>query len=110
MLALVALSSLCASNVRAYCRLTTEAPDPYQPCSNHGIGLTWQRQCISFSMSQRAHDTPTLDATRNVRDVSFATWKAVSCNNHPVGLSIRQTAALGSCSKPEYNTHAPNAN
>lgn len=94
----------------AYCRLTTEMPLPGDTCAEAGAGLVWDRPCISFSMTARRQTQPLLDDVRDVADTSFDTWLEVTCDGQPVGLSIRQTAALGQCSNPEYNVNAANAN
>jgi MYXO-CTERM domain-containing protein len=99
-----------AGSAHAYCRLTTDMPTPGVNCADSGIGLTWRRQCISFSMMQRTHNTPDFESIRDVADESFATWEEVGCEASQVGLSIRQTAGLGECDDPEYNPDAPNAN
>jgi hypothetical protein len=109
----VAASALClldASAVHAYCRLTTEMPTPGNNCSQAGIGLAWKRQCISFSVQPPMRADPPLESVRSVADRAFATWNAVSCNNRPLGLDIKQTEELGACGQPQYNTHGPNAN
>ncbi|MFI5307639.1 MAG: matrixin family metalloprotease [Polyangiales bacterium] len=111
---LLVLPALCvtgASGVaHAYCRLTTQMPMPGDNCSSGGIGLSWHRQCISYSVMPPMHSDPPLDAVRNTVDACFATWAAVTCNGQRVGLDLRQTDELAECAQPQYNTHEPNAN
>jgi hypothetical protein len=106
----IAIAITCASPARAFCRLTTKMPLPGDNCSQEGIGLAWQRQCISFSVMARQDPNPPLEQIRNVADSSFQTWNAVQCNSRALGLSLAQTEELGRCGQPEYNTHEPNAN
>jgi Matrixin len=111
LLVLPALLLPGASGVaHAYCRLTTQMPTPGNNCSQGGIGLSWHRQCISYSVMPPMHSDPPLDALRNTVDASFATWTAVTCNGQRVGLDLRQTDELAECAQPQYNTHDKNAN
>jgi hypothetical protein len=93
-----------------YCRLTTKMPLPGDTCSQQGVGLAWQRACISFSMTQRQRPDPPLDTMRNVADTSFDTWMKVTCDGEPIALQVRETEALGECTTPEYNKRSANAN
>lgn len=99
-----------ASSAHAYCRLTTDMPTPGENCANTGLGLTWRRSCISFSMVPRARPTPNFEDIRRVADLSFATWDSVGCELGEVGLELRQTFELAACQDPEYAPRAPNAN
>jgi hypothetical protein len=105
----VAIVLLAAGPAHAFCRLTTEMPTPGDNCAATGIGLTWRRACISFSMIERGTGVD-FEAVRDVADVSFGTWMQVTCERGPIGLEIRQTVELGECAEPEYNPRGPNAN
>jgi hypothetical protein len=94
----------------AYCRLTTEMSTPGDTCARTGAGLFWERPCISFSMTDRRRTDPPLETLRDIAEVSFDSWLAVTCDGQRVGLEIRQTEALGECTTPEYNLNAANAN
>jgi hypothetical protein len=110
---LVVVIVLCGSaqTASAFCRLTTEKPIPGDNnCSAGGIGLAWTRPCLSFSVRERERPKPSLDAIRDVIDVSFSTWTDVECDGQQVGLLVSETAELAQCGTPEYNPEAPNAN
>jgi len=101
---------LAALRAQAYCLLTTEMPTPGDNCAGTGVGLKWQRSCMSFTMRQRARPAPSFEDIRDVADLSFVSWMQVSCESGPVGLGVAQTEQLGECAEPEYNQRAPNAN
>jgi hypothetical protein len=44
---------LPARMAEAYCRLTTDVPKPGDRCEMRGIGLSWDRGCISYSLVER---------------------------------------------------------
>jgi hypothetical protein len=110
LLVVAAFSLLGDSTAAAWCRLSTDMPPAGQTCATSGIGLAWQRQCLSFTMMNRARTSPPLEDVRNTGDASFQTWEQVMCGAQPVGLQIAQTQQLGMCDAPEFNTRAPNAN
>jgi hypothetical protein len=95
---------------RAYCLTTTIDPPHDQLCSTLGQPASWGRSCISFSVLDPGPALPPLAQVRDVIDLSFATWLAVSCDGQPVPLQVRQTRELAQCPDPEYNAHAGNAN
>jgi hypothetical protein len=107
---MLAVSLAAAAPAAAWCRLSTSMPLAGDNCASSGIGLAWQRQCVSFSVSQRMRPTPTLESIRDTASASFAAWTEVSCGDQPVGMAVAQTQQLGMCSVPEYNTRAHNAN
>lgn len=107
---LIALAGLPSATAHAFCRLTTEMPIPGATCAADGKGLSWQRQCISFSMIDRGQPEPPFESIRNVADTSFRTWTAVDCADGKVALDVRQTSDLALCEDPEYSTRGPNAN
>jgi hypothetical protein len=94
----------------AYCRLTTEMPTASQTCASSGVGLAWNRSCISFSLVERSDPLPLFETVRDVTDTSFRTWNRVTCDGEPLGLELGQTEQLGQCEVPEYNKSAANAN
>jgi hypothetical protein len=94
----------------AWCRLSTSMPLAGDTCATDGIGLAWQRQCMSFTVGERTRTDPPLERIRDTISTSFATWTQVTCSDHLVGIALAQTQALGMCDTPEYNTRAPNAN
>jgi hypothetical protein len=108
-----------AAPAAAWCRLSTAMPQAGDTCATTGIGLSWHRQCISFTVEDRMRPDPPLDQIRDVVSTSFATWMQVMCNGmdaatgasgQPVGLSIAQTQQLGTCDRAVYDPHGPNAN
>jgi hypothetical protein len=107
---MLCLSLAFAQPAVAWCRLSTSMPLAGDSCASSGIGLAWQRQCVSFSVSQRMRPSPSLEEIRDTASASFAAWTAVSCGDQPIGIAVAQTNQLGMCSKPEYNTGARNAN
>jgi hypothetical protein len=104
------LSLAAAAPAAAWCRLSTSMPLAGDNCASSGVGLTWQRQCVSFSVSQRTRSSPSLDRIRDTASASFAAWTEVSCGAQQVGMQVAQTQQLGMCTVPEYNTRARNAN
>ena len=107
---LAALAGTTSATARAYCRLTTEKPIADATCAISGTGLSWKRQCITFSMVDRGQPEPPFERIREVADISFRTWTDVDCGAGKVALDVRQTSDLAMCEDPEYNTHDPNAN
>ena len=107
---LAALAGMTSATAHAFCRLTTEMPIPGATCATDGKGLSWQRQCISFSMIDRGRPEPPFELIRDVADISFRTWTDVDCGAGKVALDVRQTSDLAMCEDPEYSTHGPNAN
>ncbi len=106
---LVALSCAAMPNeAGAYCRLTTESPSPNELCSGEGTPLAWGERCISYSLVQRAQTEPPFEEVRAAVDRSFGSWAAVSCEQGPIHLSLRQTDALSRCAEPEHNPHGGN--
>lgn len=109
---IVTLASLlvAVAPAAAWCRLSTAMPVAGDSCATSGIGLAWQRQCMSFTVMNRMRSDPPLDRIRDTASASFAPWVQVTCGDHPVGIAIAQTQQLGTCDTPEYNTRGPNAN
>lgn len=105
------------AGAHAYCRLSTGMPEPgpIGQCQLVGLPLYWARRCLSYSIVQRARETPPFEDPDqlDVRDVierSFETWQAVSCEDGPLPVSLRQTEELGRCDQPEHNREGRNAN
>jgi hypothetical protein len=94
----------------AFCRLTTKKPKVNDTCAGQGLGLRWERSCLSFTVLDRARTEPPIERVRDVIDHSFATWSNVECDAGRVGLRARETSALGQCAAPEYNSREGNAN
>lgn len=107
---MLAVSLAAAAPAAAWCRLSTSMPLAGDNCATSGIGLAWQRQCVSFSVSPRTRTTPPLENIRDTATASFAAWTEVKCGDQQVGMAIAQTQELGMCMIPEYNTRARNAN
>lgn len=107
---MLAVSLAPAAPAAAWCRLSTSMPLAGDTCATSGIGLAWQRQCMSFSVSQRTRSTPPLESIRDTATASFAPWTQVKCGDQQVGIAVAQTQELGMCTVPEYNTRARNAN
>jgi MYXO-CTERM domain-containing protein len=107
---LVLCALLVAADAEAFCRLTTAEPSAGGACSTSGRGLSWQRQCISYTVVPREKEGIDLDAIRDTIDDSFEPWIRVSCGDAPLPIELGQTQALGGCSEAEYNQYGPNAN
>jgi len=110
LLSLGLLCGPCIATAAAYCRLTTEMPKSTEACSTAGVGLAWQRSCVSYSLVKRTDPLPLFEAIRDVTDTSFRTWNRVTCGGEPLGLQLGQTEQLGQCEVPEYNKSSANAN
>src|SRR5690349_11019472 len=82
------------SHAAAYCQLTTEAPASGE-CVDEGLGLAWQRQCISYTLVPMQSGTIPVEEVRAAVDRSFAAWTAVDCNNEPLALELGRTEELG---------------
>jgi hypothetical protein len=110
---LLTLGLLCGPGLgtaAAYCRLTTEMPTASQACATGGVGLAWNRSCISYSLVKRSDPLPLFETVRDVTDTSFRTWNRVTCDALPLGIELAQTQQLGQCEAPEYNKSSANAN
>jgi len=101
---------LAAGQASAFCRLTTAEPSAGGSCSTQGRGLSWDRQCISYTIVPRTVEGLELNAIRDTIDESFLQWTDVSCGNEPLPLELGQTQALGECKSAQYNQFGPNAN
>ncbi|MDH5672297.1 MAG: M10 family metallopeptidase domain-containing protein [Myxococcales bacterium] len=112
--ALVVLSALVSAALptpaRAYCRLTTEDPEPMIGCAAPGTWLEWRRQCLSFSVVARSASEPDFERIRDEASFAFGAWAAAECDGRPLPLEISQTTELSSCEEPEYNLYSPNSN
>jgi hypothetical protein len=79
-----------------------------------GIGLSWDRGCISYSLVERdpgADGEQDFELVRDAADRSFDTWEHVQCSGGVVfPIKLAQTEELAECRRPEYDTLGPNAN
>lgn len=109
-LLLVALLLGVPAGAHAFCLATTVDPPKGELCSNEGIPLFWERQCITFSVMDPGKQIATLAEAQAVADRSFGTWLDVKCGGKPLGLDVEQTSEPAECEMPQYNKHGANAN
>ena len=81
---------------------------PGDTCAEDGVGLTWQRSCISFSMQRASACAPTSSASATSPTIRSRPGRGAVRRLGDVGLEIRQTNDFAECAEPEYNpTAAP---
>jgi len=116
-LGLALLGLLLPHQAHAFCRLSTgmPMPGPVGGCNVSGVPLTWDSQCLTYSVVGRERDTPAFDDEdafdiRDAIDSSFATWAEVECGGGQLPVEVRQTVPLSKCDDPEHNSDGLNSN
>jgi Matrixin len=105
-----ALGMTSPKRASAWCRTTTETPLTGSDCIHEGLPLSWNRQCISFTVEDPGESGPALEAVRDAADRSFTAWSSVQCNGRPIGLELRQTRQLAECGVAQHDRQGPNMN
>ncbi|MGD8863496.1 MAG: matrixin family metalloprotease, partial [Myxococcales bacterium] len=93
----------------------TTVPPPGGECPTSGEPLSWQRQCISLSLTATLPDgadgQPLSEPQmRAAVDASLATWTDVECAASPLPVGLEQTAERVTCPHAEYDKSHGNAN
>ncbi|HET6147295.1 MAG TPA: matrixin family metalloprotease [Polyangia bacterium] len=119
-LSLLLLLVLSGQRAFAFCRTTTCAVkkpppscmrDPDTGCWATGIPLSWNDQCISFSVNVAGSMRLGLDydAARAIAEEAFSKWPAASCSDGAPSIAFAHRSGL-TCDRVEYNPSGPNAN
>jgi MYXO-CTERM domain-containing protein len=91
--ALSALTASLPAPAAAYCRTTTEDPDPRSPpdaCPDGGVPLYWPTRALSYAINQRGFPDLNEAEVRSIFDASFCAWSEVRCEGELLDLSIEQ--------------------
>jgi hypothetical protein len=72
-------------------------------CTSEGVAMSWGKQCLSYSISERADQEPSFERLRDAVQASFDSWTGVTCGAQRIGLVIGQTRQLGECQEPGFD-------
>ncbi len=117
------ISGLCglvvlmgAQNAWAFCRTTTCDPATEcrynsRGCATEGLPLEWSGGCVSFSVQRDGSPKRGIsyDKAHSITQHAFDKWTNADCGSGIPSLTASDRSPV-SCSDPEYNSDAPNAN
>ena len=110
-------SSFAPGEAQAYCRMTScpETKGPGQACEPRGeddcgTPLSWERECVGFSLQRDASSAVPLSKARDVLAKAFNTWVRASCGGAESPSIGVQDIGPADCDEVEYSTDKANAN
>lgn len=109
--------ALLAGDAAAFCRSSTCEPSagvqgavctPSDP-TDCGIPLRWERDCIGYTVNEKASKLIPLTTARKILSKAFKTWETTDCGNGTPGIHAVDMGVV-ECDKVEYEPRAGNAN
>ena len=115
-----AAAVLSAADARAFCRTTTQAPDPSfvpspdTPCWTGGNPLYWKNACVGYSIQENASRQVSFDDAQRIMAAAFSQWTNASC---PAAINGSSKASVDvrflgpvACHQVQYDQSGGNAN
>ncbi len=103
----------------AYCRSSTCPPDQLNGIqgavcnpsleSDCGAPLLWERDCIGYTIQEKASTEVSLKVARSLLSKAFDRWEKVDCGGGGPGIRVLYMGTV-ECDRVEYESRAGNAN
>jgi hypothetical protein len=118
-LVVIVWGALVARDASAYCRSSTCQPSPElgiqgaqcNPAQETDCGtpLKWQRECIGFTVNEKASQFIPIKTARKLLAQAFKTWEETDCGKGGPGIHAVDMGTV-ECDRVEYEPRAGNAN